>query len=225
MADGIFVTGTDTGVGKTHVSRVVLHALRSAGIQAGAMKPVETGCAEAGGELVPADAAALAGAAGDAGDMSDVCPYRLKAALAPLASARLEGQDIDPLVILEAFARISSRRSFVVVEGAGGILVPMTESYDMLHLAEELGLPVLIVAASRLGAINHSLLTARVCMDRGLEVAGVVLNHLGSEPEEARGSNAEVLSQLLPVPVVELEHGADADSAYDLRDLILGLAR
>jgi dethiobiotin synthetase len=224
MAEGVFVTGTDTGVGKTYVSVIALKQLRSAGVDVGAMKPVETGCAELEGKLVPADALTLAEASGAGDDVRLVAPSRYRTAVAPLVAARLESRPVDLLGILEAFAELSLSRSFVLVEGAGGALVPLTESYSMLDLAEELALPVLVVAASRLGAINHSLLTLEACRARGMEIAGLVLNRMTPDADGAQRTNAESLRGLVREPVVEVGPGAGADDAAELRALLLRLA-
>jgi dethiobiotin synthetase len=224
MADGIFVTGTDTGVGKTYVSAIALVQLRSAGIDVGAMKPVETGCAEVKGELVPADALALSEAAAAGDDMRLVAPLRYKTPVAPFVAARLEGRPIDPLVILGAFAKLSLDHSFVLVEGAGGALVPLTKSHTMLDLAVELALPVLVVAASRLGGLNHSLLTLEACRARGVEIAGLVLNRMTPDADGAQRTNADALRELVREPVVELGPGAGHDDAPELRGLLLRLA-
>ncbi len=223
MADGLFVTGTDTGVGKTYVSAIALTQLRSAGIDVGAMKPVETGCAEAEGELIPADALSLVEAAAVRDDMRLVAPYRYRAPVAPFVAAEMEGRPIDPLRILEAFAGLSVNHSFILVEGAGGALVPLTGSYTMLDLAVELELPVLVVAASRLGAINHSLLTLEACGGRGLEVACLVLNRMTPDANGAQRTNAEALGKLVGEPIVEVGPGAGADDARELRGILLRL--
>ena len=133
---------------------------------AGAMKPVETGCAEDRGTLVPADAVALAEAAGTTGELALVAPYRYAAPVAPLVASRAEGRQVDPLEIMRVFLALTTRHSFVLVEGAGGLLVPVTEHYRMLDLVVEMDLPLLIVASSKLGVINHSLLTIEAASAR-----------------------------------------------------------
>lgn len=224
MARGVFITGTDTGVGKTYVSVLALRMLRSCGVDVGAMKPIETGLATAGSGSVAGDAELLLEAAGAKDEMRLVVPYRLKAPVAPLVAARKEGIEISPSKIQEAFDALSSRHNFVVVEGAGGLLVPITESYGMSDLAGDLGLPLLVVAVSKLGAVNHSALTLEACRARDLKVAGLVLNNISANSDEARSTNRELLRELVPEPVLELSYGAGVGDAGGLRELLLGIA-
>jgi len=182
-AAGFFVTGTDTGVGKTVVACALVRALRARGIDVGAMKPIETGVGDAG----PLDAIALSAAAGDADRLSDVCPQRFSLPAAPEAAAEYEGREVDLDAIRSSFWRLTARHAAVVVEGAGGLLVPIGGDIGMADLAADLGLPVLIVARASLGTINHTLLTRMEAHHRGLDVVGCVISHAGgplSEPDE-----------------------------------------
>jgi dethiobiotin synthetase len=174
---GLFVTGTDTGVGKTLVACALVRALRAAGHCTGVMKPIETGVAVS----APADAIALLRAASAADPLDDVCPERFELAAAPLVAAQQEGRAVDVQRIEAAFGRIAARHDIVVVEGAGGLLVPITPELDMAGLARRLGLPLLIVARGRLGTINHTLLTLEAAASRGVRVAGVVIS-AGAQP-------------------------------------------
>lgn len=221
MANGIFVTGTDTGVGKTYVSCLLIRWLRSKGIDVGAMKPVETGCAAGDGDLVPADALKLAEAAGSSDDMSLVAPCRFSLPVAPMVAAAEEGRPIDPEVLRSCFREISSRHSFTLVEGAGGLLVPITPMLTMRDLAADMGLPVLVVAASKLGVINHCLLTHETVVWSGLTVAGIVLNNLDGGSDDARRTNAEALMELVSELVIELGFGATEDDVAAMGKLLL----
>ncbi len=223
---GLFITGTDTGVGKTFVARGIASALRARGRRVGVMKPVETGC---GGGLRrrPADALALRAAAGSALPLDRICPYRLDAPLAPDVAARLENVRIDPAVILAAFRAIDAVHDVTLVEGAGGLLVPIVERYSMADLARDLDLPLLVVVDSKLGAINHTLLTLEAAAARGLAVRGYVLNH-ASAADEAASTNASVLKRCTDTPCVgtihwtpsaEQDPGAIAGPAIDWRRL------
>ena len=176
---GLFITGTDTGVGKTFVARGIASALRARGRRVGVLKPVETGCG-AGMTRRPADALALRSAAGSTLSVDRICPYRLDAPLAPDVAARLENVRIDPEVILAAFRVIDADHDLTIVEGAGGLLVPIVQRYAMADLARDLDLPLLVVVDSRLGAINHTLLTLEAAAARGLAVRGYV-------PQPCRG--------------------------------------
>lgn len=194
---GLFVSGTDTGVGKTVVSCALARGLREAGIDVGVMKPVETGVPAEG----PADARALARAAGVDDPLDLVCPLRFAMPAAPQASAEAEpsvlGSD-DPIERIEAaHRRLAARHAFVVVEGAGGLLVPFDEKTTMAELARRLALPVLLVARASLGTINHTLLSLEACDARGLEVLGVVVSHATGPLSEADAHNLDVLRRAL----------------------------
>ncbi len=181
----LFVTGTDTGVGKTVVSTALVRGLRSRGLDVGAMKPAETGVEAAG----PLDAQALRAAAGEVDPLELVCPFQFAMPAAPNVAAAAEGRALALEPIRAAFDELVSRHELVVVEGAGGLLVPVTDELDMAGLAAELGLPVLVVARAALGTINHTLLTLAELDRRGLECAGVVVSHSDGELTAADASN------------------------------------
>jgi dethiobiotin synthetase len=171
--NGWFVTGTDTGVGKTAVACALARTLRSRGVDVGVMKPVETGVGSDG----PLDALALRRAAGVGDPLEDVCPQRFALPAAPSVAAEAEAREVDLDAIRAAAKRILGRHQQVIAEGAGGILVPLRRDFTMADLARELGLPLLVVARARLGTINHTLLTLDAAALRGLPVAGVVISH------------------------------------------------
>jgi dethiobiotin synthetase len=178
---GIFVTGTDTGVGKTIVAATLARLLRMNGVSVGVMKPVTSGCLEENGELVSDDALLLSQAAGiDVSD--DVAPYRLREALAPADAARIDGVRIDFSVIKASFDRLASSYDYVIVEGAGGLMVPLSGGLLVADLARELGLPLLVVARPGLGTINHTVLTCFAAQQLGLQVAGVIVNGMPEHP-------------------------------------------
>jgi dethiobiotin synthetase len=187
----LFVTGTDTGVGKTTVARALLAAARTRGLRADAMKPVETGCADPAnpGRLVPADAVALDLAA-NGGDPADrPIPssniFRFAAPLAPSVAAEREGRAVTLAPILRAVDRLRSLApDLLIVEGAGGLLVPLSDLLDMTDLAAALAIPILVVARDGLGTINHTLLTLEAAAARALPVAGVILS--AAEPATDR---------------------------------------
>lgn len=177
MSRSYFITGTGTGVGKTFVTAGLARAARDNGDEVGVMKPVETGCNEEGGILVPRDAVALKEASLSPTPLDTINPYRFALPLAPYLAARAAGTKIDPALIKARYGGIAASHDFTLVEGAGGLLVPITQDMVMADLAALLGLPLLIVAASRLGVINHAALTAECAARRGLEVAGIILNN------------------------------------------------
>ncbi len=206
---GLFITGTDTGVGKTLVSCSLARGLRRAGVDVGVMKPTETGVPPEG----PEDARALIEAAGVNDAIDVVCPLQFDLPAAPQASARVEGREASLAPVEEAFATLSSLHEFMLVEGAGGILVPFDEKTSMADLAAKLDLPVLIVARASLGTINHTLLTLEACAARGLDVLGVVISHATGEPSAADQENLNTLKRALGERLIgEIGPRADARS-------------
>lgn len=179
----LLVTGTDTGVGKTFVACALAHALRAAGHRVAVMKPVETGVV---GDVAE-DALALRAAAGDPAPLDDVCPWRLPDPLAPAVAAARAGVTIDVAALDRLLARRRRAADVLLVEGAGGLLVPLTGTTTFLDLAVAHRLPLLVVAANRLGTVNHCALTARVAAAAGLAVRGFVL----SQPAPATDLSAE----------------------------------
>jgi dethiobiotin synthetase len=190
---GIFITGTDTGVGKTVVTCALARGLRAAGIDVGVMKPIETGVPDTG----PEDARALVRAAGVDDPLELVCPIQYTMPAAPEASAADEGRTTSVDAIAKAYATLSARHDFVLVEGAGGLLVPIDERTTMASLAERLELGVVIVARASLGTINHTLLTLEACATRALDVVGVVVSHSTGPLSRADAHNLDVLKRSL----------------------------
>lgn len=189
---GLFVSGTDTGVGKTVVACALVRALGARGIDVGVMKPVETGVGDAG----PLDAQALRAAARVDDSLDLICPLRFPLPAAPSVAARAAGCTIDPGAIHEAFSMLQKRHDLVIVEGAGGLLVPLFQGpggLDMAGLASALDLPVLLVARACLGTINHTLLSVELIRSRGLDLAGVVISHSSGEISAADAANLEAL--------------------------------
>ena len=216
---GVFVTGTDTGVGKTYIAAGIARALRNKGIDVGVMKPAETGCRNRAGKLVPADAVRLKAAAGADDDLDMINPYRFKKPLAPAIAAELEGKTIDPRELLTIFRKLVGKHEYVIVEGAGGIMVPIRGKYTYLDLAAALLLPVLVVARPGLGTINHSLLTIAALRARGVAVAGMVLNYaLAFRTGIAERTNKAALERISEIPVLgTFHHGAgDFNELADL---------
>ena len=200
---GIFITGTDTGVGKTFVGAGLAAALREKGIDVGVMKPAETGCGFRNGMLVPRDALKLI-KAGEVDDPLDlVNPYRFGAPLAPAIAAAREGKTIEIRRIVSAFRALARKHACMVVEGAGGIMVPLTTNHQYLDLAGVLNLPVLVVARPGLGTINHTLLTIMALRSRSLRVAGIVINHRSKKVSGlAERTGPPVIERLSGVPII-----------------------
>jgi len=221
----LLVTGTDTGVGKTYVSCGVLRAARAAGRTVAARKPAETGCEPGpGGGLVALDGAALHEAAGGGEPVDAVCPIRLPEPLAPAVAARRAGVAIDVAHIVSACRRRAAEVDLLLVEGAGGLLVPIVDRYGYADLACELGAHLLVVVGARLGAINQALLTLEAAARRGLHVAGYVVNHTSATRDLAIDTLAASLRELTDVPLLaEIVHGGDPASA--LREVVAELVR
>lgn len=173
---GLFITGTDTGVGKTFVTAALARVLHAAGRRVAVRKPVESGCERVGDQLLGHDARCLQAAAGAWETAEQICPFRFVAALSPEHAARLEGVPLRLKEVVKAASSGLATADLVLVEGAGGWYSPLTGDGLNADLAEALQLPVLIIAADRLGAINHSLLTLEAIAQRQLPCRGIVLN-------------------------------------------------
>ena len=216
---GLFVTGTDTGVGKTLVTAGLAAALRARGIDVGVMKPIETGCPSRRGKLVPLDAVTLREASGSHDSLDLINPYRFREPLAPMVTAEHSGQPIDVGEVREQFDMLIRRHRVVLVEGAGGLLVPITEELSFLNLAALLRLPILVVIGSRLGALNHARLTVAAALHASLLMVGAILNHPHADRSPARRTNLSALRRLLPVPLLaEIPHLAGASRQPPWRD-------
>ena len=200
MASGIFITGTDTGVGKTLVAASLAIYLHERGYRVGVMKPVETGCAKKNGLLIPEDAVRVKEASRCTEPIEKICPYRFAEPLAPSIAAERAGEKIDVDLLLTTYGEISAEYDITLVEGAGGLMVPLLPSYTYADFARVLKLPLLVVAANRLGVINHLLLTLEHASCKGLSALGYVLNRISSETSAAAETNRGVLSGLTGVP-------------------------
>lgn len=199
MTHGIFVTGTDTGIGKTVVAAALLRALIAEGYAAIGMKPVASGLAP--GETVNADVRALVAAANVVAPLADVNPYSFALPIAPHLAARATGGRIDFERIVAAYARLALVADAVVVEGAGGLLVPLGNRSDMLDIPARLELPILLVVGIRLGCLNHALLSSVALKARGVRLAGWVANRI--DPTMRDGdANVATLLERLPAPLI-----------------------
>lgn len=194
-SQNFFITGTDTGVGKTWLSCLIIRHLRARGVDAVGYKPICCGDRD--------DAEALAEAS-EVADIGLINPVWLKTPLAPLAAAERENRNLDRRAVLDGFEKLRSAHACVIIEGAGGLEVPISKTETMADLAVEFGAPMLVVSANRLGALNHTLLTCRAIEQRGLKCAGVILNQT-EEPKSddlAAKSNRAVLESVLPgIPI------------------------
>jgi dethiobiotin synthetase len=198
LPKGIFVTGTDTGVGKTVVSAALAWTLKQAGKKIIVMKPVQTGT-DSGGLI---DIEFVQKVIETNHPLNEVCPYRFPHPLAPSVAASLMGEKIDLEKIKSAFYKLSSTHDTVIVEGAGGLLVPITEDYLMSDLAFDLKLPLIIVSRPSLGTLNHTLLTVESARARRLEILGIIINKFPSNPDIAERTNPELILKMTKEPIL-----------------------
>lgn len=214
---GLFITGTNTEVGKTYVAALIAKSLVAAGRRIGVYKPAASGCRRDGDALVSDDAVALWEAAGEPGELSGVCPQLFDAPLAPHLAARAQGKEIDSELLRSGIEYWHSRCDIVLVEGAGGLMSPMGDDDYVADLAFEFGYPLIVVAANELGVINQTLqtlVTAATFRD-GLDVAGVVLNDVREPAGDAsvQSNRREIEARCVPPLLAHVTFGADSMEA------------
>ena len=219
MNAGIFITGTDTGAGKTHVTALILSELRRRGVRAAAFKPIACG---AGGRR---DAEIYAAIMNHEQPLDTINPVYLRHPLAPSVAAKLERKPIDLSRILRVYRRLATEYAVVLVEGAGGLLVPIRDDYFVADLARKMELPLLVVARLGLGTINHSLLTVRQARSMGLNVCGIVLNDtVGGRRGLAAKTNIKSVPKLCAAPLLDVvPHGKNGlQAARRICDRLFG---
>ncbi|MBL8522621.1 MAG: dethiobiotin synthase [Betaproteobacteria bacterium] len=208
---GFFITGTDTGVGKTFVTAALILALQQRGLAVAPMKPLAAGTIDVNGVPINDDVALLCDLSDHHYPLHAVNPYCFREAIAPHIAAQNEKVDVDISVIQTAYLELATRADVVLVEGAGGFLVPMSASESMALIPAALHLPVILVVGMRLGCINHALLTVEAIRARGLALAGWVANTCG-ETMNAYAENLSTLKSLIPAPLIgEIAHITTAD--------------
>ena len=218
---GLFITGTNTEVGKTYVAAMIVRALAAAGHKVATYKPVASGCSEEQGELVADDALQLWEASGRYGSLAEVCPQKFRAPLAPHRAAAAEGKQVNADLLRSGLAAWQGKCDCVVVEGAGGLMSPMSDDDYAADLAVEFGYPLIVVAANELGVINQTLQTliTAVTYNEVMQVAGVVLNNVqpADEADVSRESNyQELVDRCGPPVLAHVPHGATQfDSPID----------
>lgn len=199
---GIFVTGTDTGVGKTVVAAALAILLRAKGVDVGVMKPVQSGATRENGVLISEDSRFLMKAAAVSDELALVNPYCLELPLSPNVAARLSGVAIEIDVILEAFEKLAQRHELVIVEGAGGLLVPIKDDFLIADLILALGLPIVVVARPSLGTINHSLLTLGYAQTLGIRPLSTIINGFRHNVKDiAAETSPAIIERLSGIPV------------------------
>ena len=211
MKHAFFVTGTDTGVGKTLVSAALVHLGAQLGYAAAGLKPVAAGCREVGGRLLSEDVALLQAASSVQLASAIVNPYAFAPPLAPHIAAEQAGCRIELSAIVAAVKQAQAETDFLVVEGVGGFRVPLGPDLDTADLAQMLGLPLVLVVGMRLGCLNHALLTAEAIAARGLTLAGWVANHIDPHMAAAQ-ENLNALHEHLLAPCLgEVPYQAQPD--------------
>jgi dethiobiotin synthetase len=204
MGKGVFVTGTDTEVGKTIVTASLVSLLLRDGLDVGVMKPVETGCPKKNGRLVPRDATFLKVVSGSRDSLSLINPYRFSKPLAPLIAAEIDHKKVNLQRISSAYRKIRKRHDIIFVEGAGGLLVPLTGKLTSLDLILKLSLPMILVVGSKLGAVNHTLLTLNWARENGIKIIGLIINQLNrsSRKNLAEKTNPMLIRSFAGVPIL-----------------------
>lgn len=233
MAVGLFITGTGTGVGKTYVAALIARAMRDSGKRVGVYKPVASGCERLEGRLVSPDAISLWEAAGRPGTLEQVCPQMFAAPLAPPLAARAEGRRVDGCLLRDGIEFWRATSDFLIVEGAGGLMSPVSDDDYTADLATEFGYPLVVVSANELGTINatlQTLITASMYCRGGsreleagsgngecLDIVGIVLNSpTARDRDPSTDSNADELARRCVAPLLAVvEHGGGFDREVD----------
>lgn len=214
-AKGLFVTGTDTGVGKTLITGGIARLLAQQGLKVGVFKPIATGCRSEMGEWVSDDAKFLAMCAGINEPQTVVAPICYSTPAAPIVAARAEKRPMDYEQIAAMYHYLCGKYDVVLVEGIGGAMVPLDEETTILDLAAAMGLPTVVVARSRLGTINHTLLTLRAVRDAGLSLAGVVVSGYNAATADlAEETAGAVIAEIGKTSILAVV-GWDEDSSVE----------
>ncbi|MDH5761851.1 MAG: dethiobiotin synthase [Nitrospinota bacterium] len=200
---GLFITGTDTGVGKTVVTATILAWLRHQGIKTGVMKPIETGVDAKCSSAANSDALFLMETGNIEDPLEEVCPFRLKHAASPYQAALIDNRTLQPKSILSAYDKLAEKNDWMLVEGIGGVRVPITQEYGVVELIRDLGLPALVVTRYELGTLNHTLMTLETLRHSGIAVKGVVFNRTGPGKLDAIAQDQpRIIKELTDIPVL-----------------------
>jgi len=200
---GIFITGTDTGVGKTFVAAGIASALLKQRVNVGVMKPVHTGCKTRHGALIPQDSALLARSAGVNDPLDLITPYMFREPVAPYVAAIENDTEIDIDRITESFKRLCERHEYMIVEGIGGVLVPITQNFYVADLIKRLRLPAIVVTRPGLGTINHTILTLYCLQERKIPIKGIVVNYsLKRKGTLSEKRCLETIGRLSRIPII-----------------------
>jgi dethiobiotin synthetase len=219
---GFFITGTDTGVGKTVVAAALARHLRDRGLRVGVLKPVTSGAVAREGRLVSEDAELLCWASGCTAHDRDMAPFLLPEPLAPSEAAARAGIEISVPSIEQAYARLTACHDVTIVEGAGGLLVPLADELLVADLAGRLALPLIIVARAGLGTVNHTLMTCECARARNLAISGIIINGMTQPPSPAEEYAPRLIERYSGLPVLAT---LPSRPAMAEQDLVLELAR
>lgn len=219
--NGLFITGTDTGVGKTFIGTQIVSLLHDRGINAVPRKPIESGCSRLDGVLIPEDADLYYQAANKLFPLNEICPYRFEPAISPQRAARLKNRLVYISDAIDACTKNFNQGDYLVVEGAGGFYSPLCENGKNADLAKNLNLPILLVAKDILGCINHILLTAEAISRQGLILNSIILNQQNSDKDKAM-DNFEDLKLLIDIPIFTIQQNESLINISD-SDLLLNL--
>ncbi|MGB9736139.1 MAG: dethiobiotin synthase [bacterium] len=206
MRKGILITGTDTNVGKTHIAIGLIRTAIAEGVKIGVMKPVETGCKQRNNKLIPSDAFMLMKTA-NMNDIDQVNLYRFKYPVAPYVAQTLENKRINIARIKNAYNKLFMENELVIVEGAGGLLVPITKDFSYADLAKDLSLHILLIAPNKLGVINHVLLTIDYIKAHKLDLSGLIINNVEKKRNVAQKTNVQAIKSLLNKGIIVEETG------------------
>ncbi len=204
MNRGFFITGTDTGVGKTVVAAAIAITLKGRGLNISVMKPVETGCQRVNDTLTPGDGLFLKEMADIKEDINNITPVKFELPLAPMVASEIEGKEVKLDLVMNSFRYMINKYDALIIEGIGGLMVPVKKEYFVYNLIKEFSLPVIIVTRATLGTINHTLLSVEFLLSQGISLTGIIIN-CAKPPEKnniAEKTNPDVIERLIPVPVI-----------------------
>lgn len=219
---GIFITGTDTNVGKTVIAAGLAGALKNKGCKTGVMKAIQSGAGVRNGLLYSPDAEFMLKLTGNIDEIGLVCPYILKEAMAPGIAAEIEGIDVDLDIIKKAYHELEKRHDIVIIEGAGGIAVPVTKKLLISDLIRFLDIPIIIVARAGLGTINHTFLTIEYAKSLGIKIIGVIINDYRGGIVEER--NPGIIADMTGIPILGIiPHDPEICSERGLHGKIVSL--
>ncbi len=222
---GVFITGTDTGVGKTIVAAALAKHMKSIGLSIGVMKPVTSGCSVVDGALVSDDAELLIWAAESTDNRRDIAPFLLREPIAPSEAAAQDGVRIDHEVLTTAYEKLAAVHDLVIVEGSGGLMVPLIGGYLIADLIIKLNIPLIVVARPNLGTVNHTILTCYAARNLGIKIIGVIINNFPINPGKAEESAPHLISSLAGAPVLGVfPHIETVDPSIAVTELATHLA-